>query len=165
MTPLVAHLCWENLWREAWASLQSHPCQWPSQTWCEASHGNLVDKMLLVYSLEAFRQLIVMFRAVAKAGLWNLADQANFLKESTNTLPTPPPGQSLCTISRGPSLPPVPEPWYQDYSTLGSWPPSAHSDSSSTRCRRNLLHLICEHIAPLLKHVNKAQFPIGRSPN
>lgn len=115
--------------------------------------------MLLGCSLGTFRQRIVTFKAAAKAGLQDLADQAKFLKESKNTLALYP-IQSLCPISPGPSVPPVPGLWHQDHGT--SDPGSSFLTLIHPVCAAEELFLQfgCEHTAPLLKHLNKSQFPI-----
>lgn len=117
-----------------------------------------MDKMLLGCSLGTFRQLIVTFKAAAKAGLQDLADQAKFLKESKNILSSSP-VQSLCPISPGPSVPPVPGLWHQDHSTLDPGSSFLTLIHPVRAAEEPFLQPGWEHTAPLLKHLSKSQFP------
>lgn len=70
---------------------------WQSQAQWAPSQADAVAKMSLSLgcSLRASPGQQVTFRAAAKLGLSDPADQAKFLKESTNILPSPPPVQPL----------------------------------------------------------------------
>ena len=77
---------------------------WRSQARCEPSRcvGTWWTRCAWAAPSGPSNHSIVTLRAAAEVELLDCADQAEFLKESTNALPSPPPVQPLCPPHLGP---------------------------------------------------------------